>query len=585
MPADYDDEVTGDRGVPGETRLHATISVKGVVTTTVLPPSGELTVGRAASCDIVIKHESVSRQHAKLRTSPLEIIDVGSRHGTRVRGRPLVRDLPIALGIGEAIQIGEASILIHSSSRSSALDDELAADLVPEQVHGLDMIRNECARSARTCATFALVQVEVDTGRAREAQALLRLLLRVTDIVRNEGNGALQVLLVDTGVGPVAVAVSRMEQRLREHGIVAWFGLARYPQDGVAAEQLLAHAYEQLERQPGAPPSAMDDARERMSQIATAELSVLLTGETGVGKELCAEMIHRLSPRAARPFVKLNCSALVESLIESELFGHERGAFTGATTAHEGLLEHGNGGTVFLDEIGELPLEVQSKLLRVLEERVVRRVGATAGRKVDVRFIGATNRDLEKEVEAGRFRRDLYYRINGITLEIPALRERRSEIVPLARAFASRARPGTPLVFGREVVAALEYHRWPGNIRELRNTIERAVLLSSGGTIRPAHLVLQPTREQPRTDRNARDSLSTSMDPMVRISNPSISRSDLRDSRTLANSVADVERQRILDALEQCGGNQTRAARVLGISRNTLAARLDEFGLRRPRKQ
>jgi DNA-binding NtrC family response regulator len=259
--------------------------------------------------------------------------------------------------------------------------------------------------------------------------------------------------------------------------------------------------------------------------------------------------------------VTLNCSALVESLIESELFGHEKGAFTGAQTAHEGLLETGDGGTVFLDEIGELPLGVQSKLLRVLEERVVRRVGATTGRKVDVRFICATNRDLADE---GRFRRDLYYRINGVTIGIPPLRDRRSEIAPLTRAFAARARAGT-IALGREVTAALEHHGWPGNIRELRNTVERAVLLSSGGTIRPSHLALERARESSPTI------------PIERVSSERIEQS-------LPSAVADLERQRILDALEQCGGNQTRAARVLGISRNTLLARLDAYGLPRPRK-
>jgi len=289
-------------------------------------------------------------------------------------------------------------------------------------------------------------------------------------------------------------------------------------------------------------------------------------------------MIHRLSSRASKPFVKLNCSALVESLIESELFGHERGAFTGATNAHPGLLETGEGGTIFLDEIGELPLGVQAKLLRVLEERVVRRIGATTGRKVDVRFVFATNRSLSAEVDAGRFRRDLYYRINGVTIALPPLRERRSEIVPLARAFASESRRGETITIGAELTAALEHHSWPGNIRELRNTIERAVLLSSGGTIRPRHLVLDAERDSEphmrvRDSRPTIPTFSAESAPPVRPSNQS-----------LASALADVERQRILEVLQQCGGNQSRAARILGISRTTLQARLDAYGLPRPRK-
>jgi two-component system, NtrC family, response regulator AtoC len=587
---DLDTDALGERAAGR--RLQAVISVDGSVTTKLLPSSGEVTIGRSSSCDLVINHASVSRQHAMLRTSPLEIIDVGSRNGTSVRGTRLERGIPTAIAVGEAIQVGEASILIQTSS--GATDDKPLVERASEQTDSLDLLRAECARSARTRSPFALVQLEIDEGRPRDAHALLRELLRVSDVVRNEGNGALQALLVDTRADQVEVVVSRMADCLREEGISARLGVARYPDDGVVAEQLLAHAYEQFAREPGAPPTAMDNVRGLIQQMASGELSILLTGETGVGKELCAEMIHRLSPRAARPFVKLNCSALVESLIESELFGHERGAFTGATSAHEGLLETGNGGTVFLDEIGELPLGVQSKLLRVLEEQLVRRVGASTARKVDVRFICATNRDLANEVDGGRFRRDLYYRINGVTLAIPPLRERRSEIVPLARAFARRARPGAALVFGKEVVAELEYHSWPGNIRELRNSIERAVLMSSGATIRPSHLALD-TRDRSRdsavtmpvelvsSERGSRNRISTPTMPMERISSPAI-QIESRDSRPLANAVADLERQRIIDALEQCGGNQTRAARVLGISRNTLLARLEEFGLPRPRK-
>lgn len=296
---------------------------------------------------------------------------------------------------------------------------------------------------------------------------------------------------------------------------------------------------------------------------------MLITGETGVGKELCAEMIHRLSPRAAKPFVKLNCAAVVESLIESELFGHERGAFTGAVGARPGLFEAGDGGTVFLDEIGELPLAVQSKLLRVLEERVVRRIGATDGKRLDIRFICATNRILADEVELGRFRRDLYYRINGVTISVPPLRERQTEIAGLAQVFARRARgTASPVPLGGDVLAELEQHAWPGNIRELRNTVERAVLLSAGGPIRPQHLAL----ERPRRD-------SSVTMPIQRI--------DISDRMTqpnLASAVADLERQRIVETLNACGGNQTRAARALGISRNTLLARLDAYGFPRPRK-
>jgi transcriptional regulator with GAF, ATPase, and Fis domain len=399
--------------------------------------------------------------------------------------------------------------------------------------------------------------------------------MRTTDVIRGDGTGAFQLLLVDTNADNAAQAVARLVQALRREGTEVRIGVARYPDDGVVAEQLIAHAHVQLARDPDAPPSEMDHVRELVRQVATGDLSVLVTGETGTGKELCAEMIHRLSPRAGMPFVRFNCSALVETLVESELFGHEKGAFTGATSAHAGLLEAANGGTVCLDEIGELSLAVQAKLLRVLEERVVRRVGSTAGRTLDIRFVCATNRYLPEEVDAGRFRRDLYYRINGVTISIPPLRERPGELAGLARAFVARPRGNaTPTAIADEAPAAPANPSWPGNIRELRNTIERAMLLASNGPIKPEHVKLGS--EPPR-----RSSVPTM--PIERITSTDLPL-PATPEQPLASAVAEVERTRILDALERCGGNQTRAARMLGISRNTLLARLDSYGLPRPRK-
>ncbi len=585
MSSDFEDSETEVPEPRGGTRLQAVISVNGTVTTKLLPPSGELSIGRSSSCALEIRHVSVSRHHATLRLSPLEIIDGGSRNGTSVRGVPLTHGVPTALSVGDAIQVGEAAILLQLVTLSF---DRIAAISPQQDLDPAAMaIAAECARSARTGAPFAVVQVSTDG--ADEVLQLLRGALRTTDAIKNDGPGGFQLLLVDTGGEHASLTVARLAELLRKQGIRARLGLARYPEDGVVGEQLIARAYEQLDQEPGAPPSPMDSVREMVRQVAEVDLSVLITGETGVGKELCAEMIHRLSPRAARPFIKFNCSTLVESLIESELFGHERGAFTGATSANPGLLETGNGGTVFLDEIGELPLAVQAKLLRVIEERVVRRVGATTGKKIDVRFVFATNRDLLDEVDAGRFRRDLYYRINGMTLAIPPLRERRREIVPLAHAFASRARGGTSVVLGADVIAALEQHSWPGNVRELRNTIERAALLSSGGPIRPAHLVLSPPRETVRdsvrdsqmTMPLARVAIDTYDEPPSRPSDSSIRRSET----SLAGEVAELERKRIVEALEHFAGNQTQVARALGVSRGTLIARMEQYGLRRPRKR
>ncbi|XXX74341.1 sigma 54-interacting transcriptional regulator [Sorangium sp. So ce134] len=330
----------------------------------------------------------------------------------------------------------------------------------------------------------------------------------------------------------------------------------------------------------GAP--VMRALHEQAALVSRSQISVLLLGETGVGKEVLARAIHDSSPRASRPFLALNCAALSESLLESELFGHEKGAFTGATEARPGLFEAAAGGTVFLDEVGELPQSTQIKLLRVIEARQVLRVGGRAPRSIDVRFVSATNRDLEAEMERGAFRQDLFFRLNGVALTIPPLRERVAEIGPLAEAFADSAcrlmdRPRPPAL-SAAVRSALERYPWPGNVRELRHVIERAVVLCAGETLLLEHLPDKlRTRGEPRpapgpaeTDQGARAGAGAAG-------------AAARERQRLDAEAR--ERARIVAALEACGGNQTHAAAQLGISRRTLINRLEAFSLPRPRKR
>jgi transcriptional regulator with PAS, ATPase and Fis domain len=307
---------------------------------------------------------------------------------------------------------------------------------------------------------------------------------------------------------------------------------------------------------------AMEGVYALARRAATGTIGVVILGETGVGKEVLARAIHEGSPRFEAPFVSLNCAALSESLLESELFGHEKGAFTGAAQAKEGLLETAPGGTVFLDEVGELPLALQAKLLRVIEARELVRVGGVRARKIDVRFLAATNRDLEAEVARGAFRADLYYRLNGMTLTIPPLRERPADVPVLARHFTSTLAHGAGHAHAPqltdEALAALAAHDWPGNVRELRNVIERALLVTEHGAIGPAQLAL-PKRAAPARKRG--------------------------DSRAPVSTAPASEKERIRAALAACAGNQSRAAKELGISRKVLLARLDKYGLVRPRKK
>jgi transcriptional regulator with PAS, ATPase and Fis domain len=310
------------------------------------------------------------------------------------------------------------------------------------------------------------------------------------------------------------------------------------------------------------PSAAWKEIDRLLPLIARGNISVLVLGETGAGKEVTAHALHRLSPRRSGPLVTIHCAALPESLLEAELFGYERGAFTGATGSKPGLLESAHGGTAFLDEITEIPLSTQAKLLRVVETKCVTRLGALRAKTVDVRFVAATNRDIDAVVAARTFRADLYYRLAGFTLHVPSLRSRVGEVARLAEQFAkesSAALGKKTHRFSMEALAHLERYAWPGNVRELRNAVESAVLLCESGPILPEHLPPRVTSaERARDGRNR--------------------------PRSLHEEVEQLERTRILEALERAGGNQSRAARDLGISRRLLVERLDAYGTPRPRK-
>jgi DNA-binding NtrC family response regulator len=299
----------------------------------------------------------------------------------------------------------------------------------------------------------------------------------------------------------------------------------------------------------------IQDVLRMVSRLKDIRTPVLVTGESGTGKELVARAIHFRGPLAPMPFVAVDCGALVPTLMESELFGHEKGAFTGALKSKAGLFQAANGGTIFLDEIGELPLEMQAKLLRVLQEKEVRPVGSNLKISVDVRVIAATNRDLEQAYRAGTFRKDLYFRLNVVTVHLPSLRERRSDIPQLVHSFLDRYAPRENVQVSASAMKSFLQYEWPGNVRELENCIARALALGD-------HRMID-TGDLPPAIRGARD-----------LQLPIDEASDLSTT-----ALADLERMTILRVFEQAGGDKSRAGKMLGISRATLYRKLKRYNI------
>jgi two-component system response regulator AtoC len=319
----------------------------------------------------------------------------------------------------------------------------------------------------------------------------------------------------------------------------------------------------------------MQQVRELIGRAAPGNATVLVRGESGTGKELVARAVHDQSPRRAKPFVKVHCAALPDNLLESELFGYERGAFTGAEARKPGRVELAQGGTLFLDEIGDITPAMQVKLLRLLQDRQYERLGGVESLKADVRFIAATHRDLEGMSERNEFRQDLFFRLNVVPIWLPPLRARRDDIELLARAFCAASaeangKPGTELDAG--ALAALRAQRWPGNVRQLQNLVERLVVLTSGPIIGAAEVTAAlsgPVRFVTQTAApGAGEEAQGGGVPAA-----------CGEVRSLDEEVREAERRALRKALEQAGGNRTEAARILGVSRRTLYTKLQELGI------
>ncbi|MFI5181537.1 MAG: sigma 54-interacting transcriptional regulator [Thermoanaerobaculia bacterium] len=361
------------------------------------------------------------------------------------------------------------------------------------------------------------------------------------------------------------IALLLAHQRLAEEERL----LAAAREESARLKARVERLTEELEAKPGwgrivAESRAWQDVMIQVAKVAPTETTVLLLGESGTGKEVVARAIHRASPREKGPFVPINGAALPDTLLESELFGYEKGAFTGATGAKPGRLEQAAGGILFLDEVGEASPAVQAKLLRVLEDREFQRLGGTKVLKADVRIVAATNRDLKQAIARGSFREDLFYRLHVFEIHLPPLRDRRDDILPLTEAFLAEIGPATgrPVPgISREARELLLAYPWPGNVRELRNALERAAILCEGGLITAAHLPISVSRGD----------LPVSEKPGTGISAASLPPSGV--------DLEGIEKAWVAAALERSGGNKSRAARLLGLTRAQLYSRLEKFGL------
>ena len=558
------------------------------VTAHPLDGSGEIALGRGG--DIVIPHVNISRRHVAVRIgATLEVTDLGSTNATTLDGAALEPNVWMPIRPGDIVVVGgEALLMIHDGEARS----------VPSRHMGREWLEREAAERVaeyeRSGTPFGVITVTSRSTR-RWVDVLAGVLLERDGLVVVDDTEA-AIVLANRSEDQAQAVQRTLEAHLGRIGANAKVQLRHCPDDGVTTQAIVGEpvADNRLHRTTMRPTgplvrnAAMMNLYSLVDEVAPSHVTVLILGETGVGKDVLANALHVRSPRGAANFVSLNCGAMPETLLESELFGHERGAFTGAVTSKPGLLETAEGGTIFLDEVGEMPLATQAKFLRVLEDRTVRRVGALKPRAIDVRVVSATNRDLQKDIAQGRFRADLYYRLNGLSFVVPPLRERADEIAMLSAHFITNAATvlGKPVPkLGGEALACLESYAWPGNIRELRNVIERAVLLSRGRSITPdlfpPELHAERARSGTTTGRPAAPSIPDlddgSVDPRFTTFPPA------GNTQRLLAEVEQIEKASIIDALAKCNGNQTRAAQLLGISRRVLINRIERYDLPRPR--
>jgi DNA-binding NtrC family response regulator len=529
----------------------------------------EIVVGRGDEVELTIEDSKISRRHARLWREGNKVFmeDLGSTNGTRVNG--VTVQGTHRLGPGDEVGVGAATLVVSSLALTAGPHRILTDGEFEERLEA------EADRAKRYRRPLSLVMLRLagQLESVRGDLAAMASVLRQMDVLASYGPREYALLLPEADASASHEVCSRLGAAVKQDGKSKLaVGSATLPTDAQSAGMLIEIVRERLRCARGDPVLSRPQARpvgrvivsesrgmaQAMSlarRVAGVSTTVLILGETGSGKQVIAKEIHQSSARSKGPFVHVNCSAIAPSLMESELFGHERGAFTGADTRRSGYLEAASGGTLFLDEIGELPDVAQPKFLHFLESQSFCRVGGVRPIAADVRIVAATNRDLEAEMKGGRFREDLYFRLSAFVIHVPALRERPEDILPLARLFCTEFADA----MGQQVPTlsegaeeALKQHRWPGNVRQLRNAIERAVVLCEGPLIEEAHLPERVVAEA---------------DPAPSPQGP------------LEQKLTGLEQKTIEATLHECGGNQSEAARRLGISRRSLIYRMKKLGI------
>ena len=519
-------------------------------------------VGRSYPSDAVVDDPSLSRQHVRFTADAggVTIEDLESTNGTWINGERVLRG---RVAFGDVVRIGDVTASLHVvPPRGAGLDghDKFVAALEDEV--------RRAQTFARPVAVVMLAADHVSRWTPRLAAAL-----RPADRLGIYADDTAIVMLPELARDAAIVRAKELADVAGAKRV----GVAVFPDDGASADELVSAVRVSLkrgiERVESLPPANMVVRSEQMrvvldevARVAPSALAVLIHGETGTGKELVARAIHDQSPRRAAPLRSINCGAIPATLVEGVLFGHERGAFTSADKMQKGVFEQAHGGTVFLDEIGELSSTAQAALLRVLETKKLTRIGGDREIDVDIRLVAATHRDLEAMCDAGGFRRDLLYRLNAVVLDLPPLRERTEEIEPLAAAFLAEASASS----GRGVrgfdAAALERmkrYAWPGNVRELKNAVERAVVIARGDLVTEADLPARLRDSQPRPASEA----------------PAGEVVDFKER--VKQQTRALETEMIVEALKRSNGSQTEAARLLKMPVRTLAHKMKELGIKK----